>query len=425
MQKDLKVETWPIDRLVPYCRNPRKNDEQVDRMVSAIKEFGFRIPVVAKSDGSVVDGHLRLKAAQKLGMTEVPVALADELTDAQVKAFRLLANKSANWAQWDDDLLKLELSELQDMAYDLELTGFDIADIDALMGEQNEGTEGLTDPDECPEVKEEPVTQHGDIWLLGKHRLMCGDSTDAGSVALLMAGEKADMVFTDPPYGVSIGDKNKALNSVQKAGHCTENIANDTLNADELYKVLVQAFSVCKDNCKEDASYYVTAPQGGGLGMMMMMMKDAGLESRHTLMWLKNSPTFSMGRLDYDYKHEPIMYTWTKSHHFYGEGKHTNSVWEFPKPRKCDLHPTMKPVELVENALLNSSKSGDVILDIFGGSGTTLIASEKNGRAARLMELSPHYCDVIVKRWQDFTGEKATLEADGRTFEEVCDVRHQ
>ena len=425
MQKDLKVETWPIDRLVPYCRNPRKNDEQVDRMVSAIKEFGFRIPVVAKSDGSVVDGHLRLKAAQKLGMTEVPVALADELTDAQVKAFRLLANKSANWAQWDDDLLKLELSELQDMAYDLELTGFDIADIDALMGEQNEGTEGLTDPDECPEVKEEPVTQHGDIWLLGKHRLMCGDSTDAGSVALLMAGEKADMVFTDPPYGVSIGDKNKALNSVQKAGLCTENIANDTLNADELYKVLVQAFSVCKDNCKEDASYYVTAPQGGGLGMMMMMMKDAGLESRHTLMWLKNSPTFSMGRLDYDYKHEPIMYTWTKSHHFYGEGKHTNSVWEFPKPRKCDLHPTMKPVELVENALLNSSKSGDVILDIFGGSGTTLIASEKNGRAARRMELSPHYCDEIVKRWQDFTGEKATLEADGRTFEEVCDVRHQ
>ena len=415
----LKVEQWPIERLIPYYRNPRRNDEQVDRMVSAIKEFGFRIPVVAKSDGSVVDGHLRLKAAQKLGMTEVPVALADELTDAQVKAFRLLANKSANWAEWDDELLKLELEELKGMDFDLNLTGFEDSELDAVLN-VTVTTEGMTDADEVPEVQEQVVTVEGDIWLLGKHRLMCGDSTDAGSVALLMQNEKADMVFTDPPYGVSIGDKNKALNSVQPSGRCCSNIANDTLAPDALYDVLVKAFSVCKDNCKEDASYYVTAPQGGGLGMMMMMMmKDAGLESRHTLMWLKNAPTFSMGRLDYDYKHEPIMYTWTKSHHFYGKGEFTNSVWEIPKPRKCDLHPTMKPVALVENALLNSSKEGDIILDIFGGSGTTILASEKLKRCARLMELAPHYCDVIVRRWQDFTGQKAIREADGKTFDEV------
>lgn len=421
----LKVETWPIEKLIPYARNPRKNDEQVDRMVSAIKEFGFRIPIVAKSDGSVVDGHLRLKAAQKLGMKEVPVALADELTDAQVKAFRLLANKSANWAQWDDDLLKLELTELQDMAYDLELTGFDIAEIDTLIAAQEEGTEGQTDPDEVPEVQEEPVTQAGDIWLLGKHRLMCGDCSILTDVETLVKEKKAAMVFTDPPYGVSVGDKNKMLNKFQPSNRVCENIANDTLKKEDLYEFLKTAFSNAKINCKDDASYYVTVSLGCGLGaMMMMMMNDAGLDVRHVLMWEKNSPTFSMGRLDYDYKHEPILYTWDKSHKFYGKGEQKTSVWKYDKPRKCDLHPTMKPVELIENAILNSSLHGEVVLDIFGGSGSTLIACEKTGRVCRMMELSSHYCDVIVKRWQDFTGQQATLEVDGRTFDEVCDVRH-
>ena len=222
------------------------------------------------------------------------------------------------------------------------------------------------------------------------------------------------MVFTDPPYGVSIGDKNKMLNTFQKAGRCCTNIENDTLEPDELYNVLVTAFSNCKENCKDDASYYVTAPQGGGLGMMMMMMmRDAGLENRHTLMWLKNAPTFSMGRLDYDYKHEPIMYTWTKSHHFYGKGQHKTSVWEIPKPRKCDLHPTMKPIELVVNAILNSSKENDIILDIFAGSGTTLMASEQTNRRCFCIELEPKYVDVIINRWETFTGKKAVkLNAD-------------
>ena len=217
------------------------------------------------------------------------------------------------------------------------------------------------------------------------------------------------MVFTDPPYGVSIGDKNKALNTVQPSGRCCKNIENDTLKPDELYPILVKAMTNCRLNCKDDASYFVTAPQGGELGlMMMMMMKDAGLLVRHNLIWEKDSATFSMGRLDYDYKHEPIMYTWTKSHHNYRGGNFRTSVWTIPKPRKCDLHPTMKPVELVSNCLLDTTKKGDAVLDLFGGSGTTLIAAEQLGRKAYLMELDPHYCDVIIARWEKMTGKTAT-----------------
>lgn len=215
------------------------------------------------------------------------------------------------------------------------------------------------------------------------------------------------MVFTDPPYGVSIGDKNKALNAVQKAGRQTENIANDTLKADELYKVLVKAMTNCRLSCKDDASYFVTSPQGGELGLMMMMMKDAGLTVRHMLIWEKNCATFSLGRLDYDYQHEPIFYTWTKSHHNYRKGEYRTTVWKYDKPRKCDLHPTMKPVELVANCINDCSKEGDIILDMFGGSGTTLIASEQLGRKAYLMELDPHYCDVILARWEKLTGKTA------------------
>lgn len=217
------------------------------------------------------------------------------------------------------------------------------------------------------------------------------------------------MVFTDPPYGVSIGDKNKTLDSFSKAGRITENIENDTLGKDDLYDVLLCAFTNLRKFCAEDCSYYVTSPQGGELGLMMMMMRDAGLEVRHNLIWEKSSATFSMGRLDYDYKHEPIFYTWTKRHKFYGNGQCKNTVWQFPKPRKCDLHPTMKPVELVAECLLNSSIKGDCVADIFGGSGTTMIASEQLGRKCYMMELDPHYCDVIIDRWELLTGRKAEL----------------
>ena len=242
---------------------------------------------------------------------------------------------------------------------------------------------------------------------------MCGDSTDPDAWARLMDGELADMVFTDPPYGVAIGDKNKALNAVQKAGRRTENIKGDTMTEDQLYTMLKSAFVNVRENCADDACYFVTSPQGGSLGLMMMMMRDAGLAVRHVLMWRKNVATFSLGRLDYDYQHEPIFYTWTKKHHNFRAGENRTTVWDYDKPRKCDLHPTMKPVALVANAILDGTTGGMLVLDAFGGSGTTLIACEQLGRKCRMMELDPHYVDVIIDRWEKLTGKQATLVKEG------------
>ena len=217
------------------------------------------------------------------------------------------------------------------------------------------------------------------------------------------------MVFTDPPYGVAIGSKNAALEAAGAAhGRITEDITNDTLAPDELYKVLLPAFENLRKSCKEDATYFVCAPPGGDVGLMMMMMADAGLRPRHQIVWNKSSATFSLGRLDYDYKHEAILYTWTKKHHNYRISPFRTSVWDIEKPRRCDLHPTMKPVELVAAAMQDGSKEGDVVLDLFGGSGTTLVVAEQLGRKARLMEIDPHYCDVILSRWEQLTGRQAT-----------------
>lgn len=284
--------------------------------------------------------------------------------------------------------------------------------ISALMAKLGGGvtTNDIVEDDFDVTPPENPKAKPGDVYQLGDHRLMCGDSTDTGAWARLMDGEKADMVFTDPPYGVAIGDKNATLKSVQKAGRCTTNIANDTMSEEELYDMLKAAFINVRENCHDDAVYFVTSPQGGSLGlMMMMMMKDSGLPVRHVLMWMKNSATFSLGRLDYDYQHEPIFYTWTKSHHNYRGGENRTTIWQYDKPRKCDVHPTMKPVELVANAILDGTKEGDIVLDAFGGSGTTMIAAEQLGRSARLMELDPHYIDVIIARWENYTGKKAVL----------------
>ena len=218
------------------------------------------------------------------------------------------------------------------------------------------------------------------------------------------------MVFTDPPYGIAIGDKNKLLDEVGgKSGRCKDNIEGDTLPEAELYELLKAAFINARRASAPDACYYVTSPQGGSLGLMMMMMSDAGLPVRHVLMWRKNAPTFSVGRLDYDYQHEPIFYTWTDSHHNYRAGAFRSTVWDFPKPMHSRLHPTMKPVALVANAILDGTLEGMTVLDPFGGSGTTLIACEQTGRRCCMMEIDPHYCDVIIRRWEEFTGKKAVL----------------
>ena len=391
----------------PLPDNPRTiGPEDLERLKESIRnnpDYLEAHPLVLSDRTGeliVIDGNQRLRACLEMGMEEVPTALLSGLTEEREKEIIIRANVLNG--KWDEMILKdkWDVEELKDWGVDLP------ADWDTSEAEEQKEAEEDDFSDEDAE-KAEPRVKLGEIWQLGEHRLMCGDSTDATSVALLMDGKKADMVFTDPPYGVSIGDKNKALNSVQKAGRCTENIANDNISVDDLYPILVKAMTNCRENCKDCACYYVTSPQGGELGLMMMMMKDAGLPVRHMLIWEKNSATFSLGRLDYDYQHEPIFYTWTKSHKNYRKGEFRTTIWKYDKPRKCDLHPTMKPVELVANCMMDASVEGDIVLDMFGGSGTTIIAAEQLGRRARLMELDPHYCDVIIARWEKLTGKEA------------------
>ena len=391
--------------------NYRKHsDTNKARIKKSIDEACLGRSVVVDADGvliagngvqQVVDPETPVRVIETDGTELVVVKRTDLHTDdPRRKTLALADNATSDNVEWDFDAMEADGWDEEAVAeFGVEWTE------DEEEGKQQEAKEDDFDIDKPVET----VCKKGDIWKLGNHRLMCGDSTDAGSVALLMDGKKADMCFTDPPYGVSIGSKNAVLNSVQKAGRCCENIENDTLNPDELRDVLVKCMTNARENCKDDASYFVTAPQGGGIGMMMMMMMmmDAGLEVRHVLMWVKNAPTFSLGRLDYDYQHEPIFYTWTKSHHNYRAGKFRSSVWTFDKPRKCDLHPTMKPIGLVSNCLIDTTKEGDSVIDVFGGSGTTLIAAEQLNRKCYMMELDPHYCDVIIARWEKLTGKNA------------------
>ena len=405
----MKIEQIKIEDLKPYERNARRHEAaDVAAIVKSIEAFGFNDPVgVWGPQNVIVEGHGRVMAAKQLGMTEVPCIRLDGLTDEQRRAYALAHNKTAELSTWDAELLPLELEDLPT----IDMAGFGF-DLDKVAGDFLKAREAAKaeEDDFDPGAEVEKRAKLGDIWQLGDHRLMCGDSTDPDAWKRLMDGELADMVFTDPPYGVAIGDKNKALNAVQKAGWRTENIKGDTMTEEQLYEMLKKAFENVRDNCAEDACYFVTSPQGGSLGlMMMMMMKDAGLPVRHVLMWRKNTATFSLGRLDYDYQHEPIFYTWTKKHHNYREGDQRTTVWDYDKPRKCDLHPTMKPVALVANAVLDGSRGGMLVLDAFGGSGTTLIACEQLGRRCRMMELDPHYVDVIIDRWEKMTGKEAYL----------------
>ena len=397
----LTVESWPVTRLVPYARNPRKNDEVVDKMAAAIKEFGFRIPIVARSDGSIIDGHLRLKAAQRLGLTEVPVALADDLSEAQIKAFRLLANRSVAWAEWDNELLSLELKDLQDLGYDLGLTGFDADELKSLT--EDEQSVGLTDEDAVPEAPAEPVTKPGDVYVLGNHRLLCGDSTVLANVEKVLDGALADMVFTDPPYNV-----NYANTAKDKMRGKNRAILNDDLGdgfEKFLYDACVNMLTVCK------GAIYVCM-SSSELHTLQKAFVEAGGKWSTFVIWAKN--TFTLGRADYQRQYEPILYGWKQGiDHFWCGARNQGDVWFVNKPRVNDLHPTMKPVELVERAVQNSSKSRDIVLDCFGGSGTTMIACEKSGRQARLIELDPKYCDVIVKRWEEFTGKTAVRNEAG------------
>jgi site-specific DNA-methyltransferase (adenine-specific) len=387
-------------------RNPRKiskkNLEKLKKSVQDAPEMlRLRELIVIPHDGEfvVIAGNQRLEAAKAVGMTALPCKVLPADTEpAKLREYAIKDNLPFGEDDWEVIASDWDTAELEEW-------GMSVPD-------EWKDTKKAKEDDFDPSQPVETVCKRGDIWQLGDHRLMCGDSTDAASVLLLMDGDKADMVFTDPPYGVSIGDKNKLLKEKVQGGRgnsVTDNIENDTLGTDELYNILVKAMTNVRESCKDDASYYVTSPQGGELClMMMMMMKNAGLTVRHMLIWCKNSPTFSLGRLDYDYQHEPILYTWTKSHHNYRGGEFRSTIWTYDKPRKCDLHPTMKPVALVANCMKDTTKDGDIILDVFGGSGTTLIAAEQLNRKCYMMELDPHYCDVIIARWEKLTGKKAT-----------------
>ncbi|MBD3873622.1 DNA modification methylase [Pseudomonas kunmingensis] len=406
---DLKLEHWPTSRLIPYARNPRKNDHAVEQMASAISEFGFRLPIVAKSTGEICDGHLRYKAALHLGLEQVPVILADDLTETQIKAFRILVNRSATWADWDDDLLRLELEELQLGDFDLSLTGFDDDELLEIMAGEETTSEGNTDEDAAPEVPVTPVSKPGDVWIMGQHRLLCGDSTDVASYDTLLGNERVAMIFQDPPYNVDYANTAK-----DKQRGTNRPILNDNLG-DGFQDFLLAAFKPALARC--NGAVYV-AMSSSELDTLQAAFRAAGGKWSTFIIWAKN--TFTLGRSDYQRQYEPILYGWPEgaSRHWCGD-RDQSDVWQIKKPHKNDLHPTMKPVELVERALRNSSRPGDVVLDPFGGSGTTLIAAEKSGRQARLIELDPKYVDTIVRRWQEYAGGQAVREADGVRFDDL------
>ena len=400
------IELWPIDKLIFYARNPRKNDAAVDRMVASIREFGFKIPVLARGNGEVVDGHLRLKAARKLKITEVPVILCDEWTEAQVKAFRLMVNRSVAWAEWDEGLLSLELLDLKNLDFDLGLTGFEDEELAQLLAAQD-AADGLTDEDDVPELPETPISLAGDLWILGDHKLLVGDAADTGAVAKLMAGATVDLVFTDPPYNVNY------------EGYTEDRlkIKGDRMSDSDFKEFLQAAFRSYRSLVKPGASMYV-CHSSSWQREFQNALESAGFEVRCQIIWAKNTFAWGFGR--YKFQHEPIFYTHVADQKdaWYGD-KTQSTLWNEKKPAANRIHPTAKPVELVERALLNSSKAGDVVADLFGGSGSTLIGCERRGRHARLMEIDPKYGDCIIRRFQEYTGKQATLDSDGRTFEEI------
>ena len=400
-----KIAPWPTDKLIPYARNARTHsDAQVAQIAASIAEFGFTNPILAGSDGVIVAGHGRLAAAQKLGLASVPVVVLDHLTATQRRALVIADNRIAENAEWDEAMLRVELADLQDEGFDLDLTGFDADALAELMAGDEQVNEGQTDEDAVPEVGETPVSRLGDIWQLGPHRLLCGDATVAASYDALLGGEAVVMVFTDPPYNVNYANSAKdKLRGKDRA------ILNDNLG-DGFYDFLLAALTPILAHCR--GGIYV-AMSSSELDVLQAAFRAAGGKWSTFIIWAKH--TFTLGRADYQRQYEPILYGWPEGaqRHWCGD-RDQSDVWQIKKPQKNDLHPTMKPVELVERALRNSSRPGDVVLDPFGGSGTTLIAAEKSGRVARLIELDPKYADVIVRRWEDFTGKEAIREAAGQ-----------
>ena len=383
----MNIIQMKVEDIIPYEKNPRKNDEAVKYVAESIKQFGFKQPIVLDKGNVIVAGHTRYKAAKKLKLETVPCVIADDLTDEQIKAYRLADNKVAEMADWDFDLLSAELDDLFD--YDMSVFGFE----DDVLEEEPE----VVEDDYEDELPEEPKSKPGDIWLLGNHRLMCGDSTVITDVEKLMDGQLADMLITDPPYNVAYEGKTKDKLTIQ----------NDKMENDDFRQFLRDAFSTADAFMKPGAVFYIWHADSEGYNFRGAC-NDVGWQVRQCLIWNKNSMV--MGRQDYHWKHEPCLYGWKDgASHLWASDRKQTTVIDFTRPGRADIHPTMKPIGLFDYQIKNNTKGGDVVLDLFNGSGTTIMACEQNGRIARCMELDPRYVDAAVNRWEQFTGKKAVL----------------
>jgi len=428
------IEQWPIDKLIFYARNPRKNDSAVDRMCGSLREFGFKIPVLARSDGDVVDGHLRLKAARKLGSwpggdtTGIPVILCDEWTPAQVRAFRLMVNRSVTWADWDESALALELQELKESDFDLSLTGFDPGEIDGLLALEDDERANA-----APPLPENPVSRVDDLWVCGNHRVLCGDATSAEAVARLLGERKPRLMVTDPPYGIELDSEwrdRAGLNGCGPAeasymkhrteGHTETSISGDTRADWSDAFALVPSLEVAY---VWHASKFTREVLDGLLRI--------GFLHHQQIIWNKGRTVLT--RTHYWFQHEPCWYTRKKNAPWYGKAGENSTIWDSPSPKfimggsqeeKYD-HPTQKPVDLMRRPILNHLRRGELVYNPFLGSGTTLAAAELTERVCYGLELDPKCVDVIVQRWQQLTGKKAKLEADGRAFDEIARERRK
>lgn len=438
-----KIDMWPIERFKLYENNPRKNDHVVDKMAESLKFFGIRRPIVALEDGLIVDGHLIYKGAVRAGFSELPRISADDLSGEQIKAFRLVVNRSATWASWDEDKLIKEISALIDSEFDITLTGFDQHELDKLMLELQSSDKN---PDDVPDVSTDPVVREGELWLLGRHRLMCGDSANSVQVGYLLNGQPADMVWTDPPYNVDYKGK---------AGK----ILNDKMSASMFDEFLYQVFTQIHAALRPGGAIYVSHSEAGNGLAFRVAFNRAGFKLASCIIWNKLQAVMSRG--DYHWQHEPVLYGWKRgaAHKWYGTRKHktikdvalpgvlqqedgswtvlvdgkvyhltgqdiclqelSTTVIDVVKPSRSDKHPTTKPVALIEQMIANSSRSGDLVYEPFSGSGSTMIACERLGRDCCAMELEPDKVQQSIIRWQDYTGLLAVRAFDGIVFDEL------
>lgn len=401
------IERIAVDALVPYARNSRTHSpEQIAQVAASIREFGFTNPVLIDGEGGIIAGHARVMAARSLGLSEVPCIRIGHLSEAQKRAYVIADNKLALNAGWDDELLAVELRELDDLGFDLALTGFDSNELDELLADLDGEGDGATDADAVPEARPNPISKPGDVWVLGRHRVMCGDSTSIDQAGVLMGVGLADLLITDPPYNVAYEGKTQDALTIQ----------NDAMLDANFRQFLCDCYATADAFMRPGAVFYVWHADSEGLNFRAAA-GEVGWRVRQCLIWNKNS--LVLGRQDYHWKHEPCLYGWKEgAAHYWGSDRSQTTVLDFSRRIRNGEHPTMKPVDLIEYQVKNSSKRGDTVLDLFGGSGSTLIACEKAARSARLMELDPRYVDVIVRRWQDFTGQRAIHAETGEEFPE-------